>query len=75
MTENVDNLVLEVLRSMRSDMTDMKTDMALMRQEMVATRQLVAGAISELAVQDARAMTFSERLERIERRLEMADEG
>ena len=72
MTENVENLVLEQLRAIRSDMSRMAEDMRGLRTEMVSVRHHVRGIeLSQDADHDDIA-SMKARLDRIERRLELA---
>ncbi len=67
MNENVENLVLEHLRAIRSDMSKMADWIQTLTVEMPAIRQHLAGADhTEIA-------RIKHRLDRIEKRLELVD--
>lgn len=79
MTENVENLTLEMLRrlygkldevqaEMRLRFTGVETDLAAVEQHMAAFHAVDASRNEEIA-------DLRRRLERIERRLELSDRG
>ena len=68
-----DNLVLELLRSMRTDMAAMKDDMGTMRAEMMIIRQDVGGLVGCQTLHDVEMASVKVRLDRIEKRLELID--
>ena len=73
MNEKVENLILEHLRSLRADVASMKDEMSGVRQEMVIVRQHMAGLLGAQALHDTEIATLKVRLDRIEKRLELAD--
>lgn len=73
MNEKVENLLLEHLQSICSDMSVMKDDMRGMRSEMLALKQHMAAFMSHETTQDGDIASIKVRLDRIEKRLELAD--
>jgi non-ribosomal peptide synthetase component E (peptide arylation enzyme) len=73
MIENVENLVLEHLRVIRADMSTMKDEMSGMRAEMLIIRQHMAGVLGAQILHDGEIANIKVRLDRIEKRLELAD--
>ncbi len=73
MNEKVENLVLEQLRPIRADMSAMKHDMSGMRAEMLIIRQHMAGLLGSQTLHDGEIAELKVRLDRIEKRLELAD--
>jgi hypothetical protein len=68
-----DNIVLEYLRAMRGDMAKMSDRTATMAAEMTAIRQHLAGFVSLQDHDPGDIAAIKVRLDRIERRLELAD--
>ena len=73
MNENVEHLVLEHLRAIRTDMGTMKDEMSGMRAEMLIMRQHMAGLVGAQTLHDTEIASIKLRLGRIEKRLELAD--
>lgn len=73
MSEHTDNLVLELLRQMRGDIAVIKDEMSLMRSEMRVMRQHMAAIVGTQVLHDEEIATLKVRIDRIERRLELAD--
>lgn len=84
MTDNVENLVLELLRQMREDNTALRNDVKALRDEQrdsfnrveVRLGALEQGQSSLLALSASdrdELLALKRRVERIERRLELAD--
>ncbi|WP_275782735.1 hypothetical protein [Pararhizobium gei] len=73
MNENVENLVLEHLRIIRADMSSMKEDMGGMRAEILIIRQHMAGLLGSQTLHDVEIAGLKVRLDRLEKRLELAD--
>ncbi len=74
MAENVDNLVLEQLRAMRSEMSKMADWMHTMSAELTAIRQHLSGVVTLREHDHAYIASIKHRLDHIERRLEPVDE-
>ena len=80
MTESIDNLVLEHLRAMRADMTSLRDDVREVKNRL-STVEAGQGAIlqhighltSSIAQQQVSFDRLSDRVERIERRLNLVD--
>jgi hypothetical protein len=68
-----DNLVLEYLRAMRGDMTKMADEMHSMRVEMTAMRHHMTGNSTLLDHDHLEIAVLKPRLDRIEKRLDLAD--
>jgi hypothetical protein len=68
-----DNIVLELLRAIRGDIGRIKDDMGALKVEMTAVRQHLAGVITLQEHDHGDIAALKVRLERIERRLELAD--
>jgi hypothetical protein len=68
-----DNIVLELLRAIRGDIGRIKDDMGALKVEMTAVRQHLAGVITLQEHDHGDIASLKVRLERIERRLELAD--
>jgi hypothetical protein len=68
-----DNLVLEQLRAIRGELGKMADAMQTMRVEMTAMRQYMAGMMTIQEHDHADIAGIKSRLERIEKRLELAD--
>ena len=78
MTENVENLILELLRGMRSDLTEVKEvlrehGLRLNRIEtgVAGLRRDQAGDAEAIALVQAQVDRLREEIERIKRRLEL----
>jgi archaellum component FlaC len=79
MTENTDNLVLEHLRLIRSDMSIIRGDVREMKDRLTSLENITASVkrdigdlYTEVAGQNARHDRMAERIERIEKRLDLA---
>ena len=73
MTAETENLVLEHLRAMRSDIARIKDDIQTMRVEMVALRQQVSSLLTIQEHDHVEIASIKVRLDRIEKRLELVD--
>jgi hypothetical protein len=71
MTEQVENLILDYLRAMRSDIALIKEDIRELKLRVGALEQYVANLVGDVFRMNARMGRFDERLERIERRPEL----
>ena len=69
-----DNLVLEQLRAIRGDLGKVANEMQTMRVEMTAMRQHMAGMMTIQEHDHVDIAGIKNRLERIEKRLELADQ-
>lgn len=74
MNEKVENLILEHLRAMRADMSTIAGKVDALQGEMISMRQHFAGFLGHQVVQDQRVAEMDDRLERIEKRLELRSE-
>ena len=68
-----DSLVLDLLRAMRGDMARMADAMRSLSVEMTAIRQHLAGVVTIQDHDHGEVAAIKTRLDRIERRLELAD--
>ena len=68
-----DNLVLEYLRAMRTDLAKIGTEMHMMRVEMTAMRHAITGHWIQLDHDQDEIAVLKTRVDRIERRLDLAD--
>ena len=68
-----DTIVLEHLRAIRGDMAKMADSMRSLRVEMTALRQHLAGVVTLQEHDHGEVAAIKYRLDRIERRLELAD--
>ena len=68
-----DSLVLDLLRAMRGDMARLADTMRSMNVEIVAIRQYLAGVLTIQDHDHGEVAAIKDRLDRIERRLELAD--
>ena len=80
MTEAVDNLVLEHLRAIRADLSTVKEDVREIKHRMTNVEAAIGGLkrdqaadYVQLAEQHGRYDRLVERVERIERRLELQE--
>ncbi|NDW05314.1 hypothetical protein [Jiella pacifica] len=73
MNENVENLVLEHLRSMRQQMARLEEKVDRLSAESLVIRQHVGGLVGSNTLSDHRFASLELRLDRIERRLELVD--
>ncbi len=74
MTDSTDNIVLEHLRAIRSDIARLGDEMRGLRTEMMAVRHHVRGLELSQDVDHNDVISIKERLDRIEKRLELVDE-
>ena len=73
MNEKVENLVLEQLRAIRGEIARMAEDMRGLRTEMMSVRHHVRGLELSQDVHHGDIASMKDRLDRIEKRLELAD--
>jgi hypothetical protein len=80
MAEKVDNLVLEHLRAIRSDIGGIRDDVREIKHRLTSLEGAVAGlkrdqasTFADTADHHARYDRLTERLERVERRLDLRD--
>ncbi len=75
MTDNVEHLILEHLKAIRTDQQIMKTDLRDIKMRLLTLEAYRAAQHTDSARQSARLDDFEQRLERVERRLELRDEA
>jgi hypothetical protein len=77
MTESTENLVLEILRQMRNDMTDLRNDLRegfnRVEVRLGLVEQGLAGMLSVSASDREEIRALKYRVERLERRLELQE--
>ncbi len=71
MTEQVESLILELLRAMRADIAQMKEDIRDIKLRVGALESHVANLLSDVLRQNARIDALDGRIGRIEHRLEL----
>ena len=71
--DSTNNIVLEHLRAIRSDITDLKTDVRGIREDVRSVKQHMAGFMTHENIQDDDIIHIKDRLNRIERRLDIID--
>lgn len=74
MNEKVENLILEHLRVMRTDIASLKEEMVGVRSEIRAVKQYMAGFMTDETRQDGEIAELKLRLDRIEKRLELNED-
>ena len=73
MTENVENLVLEILRRMQGDLGDIKSRLSSIELQMASLGQQVGSLTTAVYGGYGQIDDLRRRVERIERRLELQD--
>jgi hypothetical protein len=73
MTDNVENLVLELLRAIRADIADLKRDVVGNTVQIAALGQQVAGLSVAVYGSKSDLEDVKRRVEHLERRLELHD--
>jgi hypothetical protein len=73
MTDNVENLVLELLRAIRADIADLKRDVVGNTVQIAALGQQVAGLSVAVYGGKSDLEDVKRRIEHLERRLELHD--
>ena len=73
MTEETENLVLELLRKTRTSQERMEQDIADMKVRMSSVETVLGQQQIQLAALNGRMDRFDERLGRIERRLDLVE--
>ena len=74
MTEKTENLVLELLRAMRPDIANIKQDIREMKGQLISIRHHLVVTDSDAVRNEEGIAHLQVRVERIERRLELASE-
>ena len=73
MTEGVENMMLEILKRMQVDIADMKGDIADLKTRATAVDEHIGGLFITISGNNARLDRVVDRLERIERRLDLTE--
>ncbi len=68
-------LIMEVMRKIQSDISDMKSDISELKMRATATDEHLSGIFISTTGINNRIDRFDARLERIERRLSLTDVG
>ncbi len=78
MTESTENLTHEILKRIQNELADMRRDMregfADVQVQLAAMGQQLAGLTAAVYGGKSQMQDFKQRIERIERRLELRDE-
>ena len=72
MTNNLENLLLEHLRAIRSEQSAMRDDIREIKSRLISLERSMAGNYADIVDQHVKYDRITERLERIERRLELS---
>ena len=73
MTEAESSIMLEILKRLQSDMSEMKADMSDMRLRMTANEEHLATLVMSVSGINHRLDRLADRVERIELRLDLLD--
>ncbi len=73
MTEETENVVLEILKRIQIDMSDMRDDISELKMRATALDEHMGGLIIQVSGNNNRLDRMDERLKRVERRLELTD--
>ena len=73
MTETVENLILEHLRAIRTDVGTLKDDNVFIKARMSSIEHQMAGVHADFATINSRMDSVEKRLDRIEKRLEFSN--
>ncbi len=73
MTEAESSIMLEILKRLQSDMSEMKADMSDMRLRMTANEEHLATLVMSVSGINHRLDRLADRVERIERRFDLLD--
>ncbi len=73
MTEETENVVLEILKRIQTDMSDMRDDISELKMRATALDEHMGGLIIQVSGNNNRLDRMDERLKRVERRLELSD--
>ena len=75
MSADIDSLILEHLRHIRGRVDQLGEDMTIVKHRMTSLESQVAGLHGDNAILQRRMDGFETRMERIERRLDLAEVG
>lgn len=73
MTDETESVVLEILKRIQSEMSDMRDDISELKTRATALDEHMGGLIIQVSGNNNRLDRMDERLKRIERRLELTD--
>ena len=71
MTADTESLMLEILKRIQSDVTELKFDMQEIKVRVTATEEHLGNIIMSMSGLNRRMDRFDERLTRVERRLDL----
>lgn len=74
MTGDTEDLVIQILRRMQTDLSAVREDIGTLKLRMTALEQHFATLIASQAGQSDRVDAIERRLARVERRLDLVDE-
>ena len=69
----IESLILEQMRTLRADIASLKQNADLTNAQLRIMNQHIAGIIGSNALNEVKSATVEDRLERIEKRLELRD--
>jgi len=76
MADNVTNeLLLEHMKRLQSDMSAVKSDVVQIKAELVAVKTHIGALVTSSSYQDAAFIELTSRVERLERRLELREDA
>ena len=75
MSADIDSLILEHLRHIRGRVDQLGEDMTIVKHRLTSLESQVAGLHGDNAILQRRMDGFETRMERIERRLDLAEVG
>ena len=73
MTVEGESLMLEILKRMQADMSEVTADMGDIKLRLTATEEHLATLVMSVAGINHRLDRFDKRIERVERRLDLTD--
>ncbi len=73
MTDETESVVLEILKRIQTEMSDMRDDISELKTRATALDEHMGGLIIQVSGNNNRLDRMDERLKRIERRLELTD--
>ncbi len=73
MTEETENVVLEILKRIQTDMSDMRDDISELKMRATALDEHMGGLIIQVSGNNNRLDRMDERLKRVDRHLELSD--
>lgn len=75
MSDEPDSLVLRYLRRLDEKIDALKSDVAELKADNLAMKNMMAGFFQNEIAQDSALLTIKERLDRVERRLDLSEDA